>query len=146
VVVADQRDRLEDLRFVEVRRERAPGRVAERMPLDQVVDQCDQGLLLGSPASGIRRAVYGRGDLSLAEADLAGEQRDMDAPFVLAAQACRGAVDHDLALAQAERAFVEQAAGKHLAEHARAPRHGAEQRQWLEAGRHDAPERLGDGG
>src|SRR6185437_11144051 len=78
VVVADQRDRLEDLRFVEVRRERAPSRVAERVPLDQVVDQCDQGLLLGSPASGIRRAVYGRGDLSLAEADLAGEQRDMD--------------------------------------------------------------------
>jgi len=70
----------------------------------------------------------------------------MNTPFVLAAEPRRGAVDHDLALAQADWAFVEQAAGEHLAEYARALRHGAEQRQRLEAGRHDAFQRLGNVG
>jgi len=146
MVVADQRDRLDDLRLVEMRREHAPCPVTERVSVDQVVDQRQQGLLLGLPARGIRRVVHGGGDLGVAEADLAGEQGDMDAPFVLAAETRRGAVDDDLALAQAERSFVEQAAGEHLAEHARALRHGAEQHQRLEARRHDAFERFGDGG
>jgi hypothetical protein len=55
VVVTHQRDGFEDLRLIEVRREGAPGVVAEHVPVDQVVDQRDQGLLFDSPASGIRR-------------------------------------------------------------------------------------------
>ena len=68
----------------------------------------------------------------------------MHAPFVLAAQPCGRAVDHDFALAQAEGAFVEKAAGEHLFKDARAPCHGAEQDQWLEALGHDAREFGGD--
>src|SRR5690242_14009843 len=70
----------------------------------------------------------------------------MDAPFVLAAQPRRGAVDHDLALAQAERPFVEQAASEHPPEHTGALRHRAKQDERLEARRRDALERFGDGG
>ena len=39
VVVADQRDHLEDLRLVEMRGERRPGRVADGAMVDQIVDQ-----------------------------------------------------------------------------------------------------------
>ncbi|WIM09830.1 MAG: hypothetical protein OJF58_000783 [Enhydrobacter sp.] len=70
----------------------------------------------------------------------------MDAPFVFAAEARRRPVDHQLALAQAERTLVEQASGKHPGEDARIARHGTEQHQRLEAGRHDAVQRLGNVG
>ena len=70
----------------------------------------------------------------------------MDAPFVLAAEARRRAVDHDLALAQREAAFVEQTAGEHPGEDAGIARHRAEQDQRLDAGRHDALELGGNGG
>jgi len=85
------------------------------------------------------------GDFGVAKADLPCEQCDMHAPFVFGTEPRRGAVDHDLALAQAEGTFVEQAAGEHLREDARAPGHGSEQQQRFDAGRHDAPERFGDG-
>jgi hypothetical protein len=75
-----------------------------------------------------------------------GEEGDVDAPLVLGAQARRRAVDQELALAQAERALVEQAAGKHLGEHARAARHRAKQNQRRHALGHDALELDGDGG
>src|SRR5437660_4426913 len=114
--------------------------------VDQIVDQPDQRLLVGSPAGGIGRAVHDRGGLGVAETDALAEQRDMHAPFVFAAQPRRGAIDQDLALAQAERAFVEVAAGEDLGEDARALRQGAEQQQRIDGGRHDARELGGDGG
>jgi len=80
------------------------------------------------------------------EADPPGEDRDVDAPFVFAAEPGRRAIDHDLPLPEPERAFVQQAAGEHPGEDARAFRHGAEQHERLDARRHDALERLGDGG
>jgi hypothetical protein len=55
-------------------------------------------------------------------------------------QPCRRAVDHELALAQRQRAFVEQATGEHLLEDARALCHGTEQHQRLAPLGHDAVE------
>src|SRR5262249_31518454 len=71
---------------------------------------------------------------------------DMDAPFVLAAQPRRRAVDHDLALAQAERTLVEQAAGEHLGKKAGTPGQRPEQHQRRHALGHDALELGGDPG
>src|SRR5262245_32840101 len=87
-----------------------------------------------------------RRDLGGSEASALGKQGDVNAPFIFAAESRRGAVDHDLALTKAERTFVQQASGEHPGEDAWISRHGAEQNERLQAGRHDAVQCLGDGG
>jgi len=46
MIVADQRDRLEDLRFVEMPADRLPSAFFDRASVDQIVDELQQGLLL----------------------------------------------------------------------------------------------------
>jgi hypothetical protein len=109
----------------------------------QRVGRCDQ-CLLGCGPAGIRRfAQHGGADLFISEAGCGGEGRDMDAPFIFASGARAGAVDDDFALAQAQRAAVEQAAGAEFLPGARAHGDGAEQEQWRRA-THDAVELLLD--
>jgi len=79
VIVAGERNRLEDLRFIEVRGECRPGVLCDRALVDQIVDQRDQRLLRCGPACGIRRAGHRGGDLGFAEADLGGKEGDVDA-------------------------------------------------------------------
>jgi len=57
------------------------------------------------------------------------EDRDMNAPLVLAFVQRAGTVDHDLALAQCERTLVEQTAGAEFLPGARVRRHHAKQHQ-----------------
>ena len=77
----------------------------------QRVDRRDQRLLGRRPAGVGGFAEHGGADLFVGQVRGFREGRDMDAPFIFAAGSRAGAVDDDLALAQAERPAVEQAAG-----------------------------------
>ena len=67
----------------------------------QRVDGRDQRLLGFRPAGGVGIAQHGGADLFVGQMRGRREGRDMHAPFIFAAGARAGAVDDDLALAQA---------------------------------------------
>ena len=73
------------------------------------------------------------------------EEGHVHAPLVLGAAAGAGPVDHDLALAQRDRAAVEQAPRHDAQEHPLVHRERAEQGERRHARRHDALERGGHG-
>src|SRR5262245_40875188 len=62
-----------------------PGLLADGAPIDQVVDQGDQRLLLRRPAGGLAAVLDRRFDLFGSEAHSFAEEGDVHAPFVLAA-------------------------------------------------------------
>ena len=134
MIEAGDGDSFEELRLGEMLRRRLPSGRTDHVLVDEIVDQRDQRPLVGRPAGGIGRAVHQRGDLAVAEVHALAEQGDVDAPFVFAAEPRRRAVDQDLALAQAERALVEKAAGEDPAEDAGTACQGAEQQQRLDGG------------
>jgi hypothetical protein len=144
VIVARQRDHFDYLRLVEMGGEFRPGFVTYGAAVDQIVDGGQQRPFVGRPAGRIGRSVDGRRDPFRVEADLFREEGDVDAPFIFGPESCRGAVDHDLALAEREGAPVEQAAGKHLPEDARVACHRPEQVQRRDARRHGARKSSGD--
>lgn len=72
----------------------------------ELIDQAQEQAVARAPDGILRVAARGRGDLGGLEADSLGEERDVHAPFVLAARPRGGAQDHDLALAARERAAV----------------------------------------
>src|SRR3546814_390785 len=105
---------------------RSPQSFINRRRVDQRIGQRHQQGLVGRRPAGLI-AMHGCDDLVGREAGLAGEMRDMHAPFVFGAQSRRGTQDDDLALAQADRTLVEQPAAAPARQHARVMGHRAEQ-------------------
>jgi hypothetical protein len=139
VVKAAQQHDFQNLRFVVMRRQRGEFRLAERGRGVQRIDGCDQRLLGGRPARRVGLAEHRGADLFVGQVRGSGKRCDMHAPFVLAFGQRAGAIDDDFALAQRQRAAVEQAAGAELLPGARAAGQHPEQRQRRRAA-HDAVE------
>src|SRR6185436_19399206 len=97
---------------------------------------------LVAPRGISRISVHRRAELFLRQRHALSEERDVHTPFVGAAAARAGAVDHDLAVAERERAAIEQAAGAKAIPDARNASQRREERQWRHAGRHDRVEHL----
>ncbi|MNG10130.1 hypothetical protein D3C84_935820 [compost metagenome] len=106
----------------------------------QAVRQCQQHQLGRAPQAGIGQRGAGVGELLGGEPGLAIERRDMHAPFVFRTAQGGGPQDQQFALAQADAAPVEQAAGDQALQHPRVVRHAAKQLQRRHARGHDALE------
>src|SRR3546814_11250871 len=79
----------------------------------------------------IGRDCEQRRDLVARQPGLPGEDRDVDAPLIFASGARAGPVDHDLTLAQAEQATIEERPAAKLRPGARTCGERAEQEQRL---------------
>ncbi len=138
-IEAAEQDDFEDLVAIEMRRERGEFGIAERRAMVQRVDRRDQRRFGLRPARRIGVAVDRGANLVPGQARRLGEDGDMHAPLVFAPVQRAGAVDHDLALPQAQRTVVEQAAGAEFLPGPRMPGHDAEQHQRRRTA-HDAVE------